>query len=111
MANIHDDIAEASEFCSLHRLGEEITNHLVCWTVVDGDVLVLGYAPNEEITDVHVTGATAAGRPPVQFQEHRACVVLVERGRLEGIPLCLEKISSPHECGHVFVHCDHLCFR
>ena len=28
-----------------------------------------------------------------------------------GTPSSLEKIPSPHNCGHVFVHRDHLCFR
>ena len=67
MADVHDNVAEAAEFCSPNRLGEEITNHLVCWTVVDGDVLVFGHVPNEEMLDVHVLGVTAAGRPYVQF--------------------------------------------
>ena len=65
MADIHDDIAEAAEFSSAHRLGEEITDHPVCWTVVNGDVLALGHVPDEEISDVHVTSVTATGRPPV----------------------------------------------
>ena len=111
MTDVHDNIAEAAKFYSPHRLCEEITNHLVCWTVVNGDVLALDHVPDEEISDVHVTGATATVRPPVQLQKHSACVVLVERGRLEGVPLRLKKIPSSHDCGHGFVQHNHLCFR
>ena len=57
-------------------------------------MLGLGHIPDEAIVDVHVTGAAATGRPPVQFQEHRACVVLVGQGQLEGIPLLLEKYQT-----------------
>ena len=46
-------------------LGEEITDHLVCWTVINGDVLALGHVRDEEIYDIHVAGALAAGRPPI----------------------------------------------
>ena len=82
MADIHDDIAEAAEFSSAHRLGEEITDHSVCWTVVNGDVLALGHVPDKEIFDVHVAGASADGHPSIQLQQLCACVVLVEIGRL-----------------------------
>ena len=105
MTDVRDNIVEAAEFCpppSPSRLGKEITDHLVCWTVVDGDVLALGHVSDEEILDVQVTGVTAAGHPPVQLQQLRACGVLVELGRLEGVPLRLEKISSPHDCEHIF---------
>ena len=59
MAGVHDDIAEAAEFCSPPRPGEEITDHLVYWAVVDGYVLTLGHVPDQEISGVHVTGALA----------------------------------------------------
>ena len=65
MTDVHDNVAEAAELCSPLRLGEEITDHLVCWTVVDRDVLAFGRVPDEEMFNVHVTGTTAAGRPPV----------------------------------------------
>ena len=58
-----------------------------------------------------MTGASATGRSPVQLQQLRSCVVLVELGWLEGVPLYLMKVLSPHDCGHVFIHRDHLCFQ
>ena len=68
MTGIHDDIAEAADFCSTHILGEEITNHLVCLALIDGDMLALGHVCDEEIQDVHVVGVYAAGRPPIYLQ-------------------------------------------
>ena len=82
MADIHDDIAEAAEFSSAHKLGEEITDHLVCWIVVNGDVLALGHVPDKEIVDVHVAGVSADGHPSIQLQQLCACAVLVELGQL-----------------------------
>ena len=68
MADVHDDIAEASEFCYPHRLGEEITDHLVCWAVIYGDVLAFGHVRDEAIPDVRVVGVFAAGRPSIHLQ-------------------------------------------
>ena len=109
MINVHDDVSKAAELRSSNRLREEVTYHLVSWAMLNGDVPALEYISNEKIPDVHVAGSLAARSSSVRFQELRAFIVLMNYGRLEGISLCLEEVSNPQDCGHILMHCHHLC--
>ena len=60
MTDVHDAIAEASEFFPPNRLGEKIPKNLVYWAVIDGDVLAFRHVHNKEIPDIHVAGVFAA---------------------------------------------------
>ena len=60
MANVHDDVAEATELGSSYRFGKETTDHFIRWAVVTRNVLTLLYVYNEEVYGVHVSYSLAA---------------------------------------------------
>ncbi len=65
MANIHNDVTETADLRPPEGFGKKITDHLVGWSVLDGDVLALQDVCHEKISDVHVPRSLAAGRAPV----------------------------------------------
>ena len=60
LADVHDDIAESVIFCPFKRLGKEVTDRFVSWTMRDSDVVMLLHIGNKEVANIHVPGPFAA---------------------------------------------------
>ena len=54
MADVHDDVTKLTELGSFNRLGEEITYHLVSWTVFEREMFLFDNIGDEEVSYIHV---------------------------------------------------------
>ena len=54
MADVHDDVKKLTELGSSNRLGEEITYHIVSWTVFEREMFSFDNIVNEEVSYIHV---------------------------------------------------------
>ena len=74
---------ESNELTPLSWLSKEIGNHVVSWTVLHPEVTCFNVIRNEEVMDVHVTGAFTAGGPSIVHKQHSTLVVLVDHTVLD----------------------------
>ena len=75
---VHYLSAELLVFGSMQGLGEVITQHLVCWTVLDRDVPLLLLISNKEVSDVQVPGSFPSTLALILFQQHGTPIILVQ---------------------------------
>ena len=64
---IHDLLSELLVFVPMQRLGEIVTCHIVCGTILDTDAALLLLIRNEEETNIEVSGSLASTLPAIGF--------------------------------------------
>ena len=97
MADVHDDVAETSELGSSHMFCEEITNHLISWTVFNCNVLAFLYISNKEISDVCVPCSFAAQCSSICFKLFTTQVILMYLCWPERISLSIKEVKHPQD--------------
>ena len=85
----HDCSVESKKFLPCKQLGHIISDHLISWTVLNPNFLVLDQICNEKIFDVEVTSSFSSTRLSIFFEFHRALIVSEHDVVLDLVSLCL----------------------
>ena len=68
--DVENDGAKLVEESTLQRLSEEITDHFLGWTIVNGNFTLFESMSNEVVTNVNVASAFAAGHSTIFLQKN-----------------------------------------
>ena len=92
------------------RLGKKISDHVICWAVLNIELSVFDAVCNEKVPNVDVFGTLRTGMFPVVLQEYDRLVVLVHDSDVDDIVLCINKFVGPEELGHEVICCNNFSF-
>ena len=108
MANIHNDVTEASELGSSYIFCEKVAEYLISWTVLNCDMLAFLHICNEEVSGVHVLHPVAAQCSLISFNLFATQIILMYLCWSERISLSAEEVTHPQNGWHTLMHANHL---
>jgi hypothetical protein len=108
---IQNRLSELTELCTLQRLCEKVTNHIVSWAILNTQLAVLNPVTYKEVTNVDVSRASAAGRSAILLQKHGTLIALVYDVIMHGVPLSLHEILCPDHKQHHVVDSNYFGFH
>ena len=95
LRQVHDHLAELDELGASQRLRHVVCDHIVGWTIFDGNLLVLDQASDVKVLDVEMASALARASLAILFELHCALVVAVNDIFLDLKALSFEKKFRP----------------
>ena len=75
--DVHDYIAQLSEFGTTHWLSKKVSDHFICGTIFNCEMSSRYNISNEEISDVHMTCPLAARSTSICLQQLCTQIVLM----------------------------------
>ena len=104
LLGIHDRGAVFGELGALQWFTGEVSRHVIGWTILDAQVVLVDAICNEEVSNVEVPGSFGGAGGSVGFEQDGTSVVLVD-SCFGSVTLCFQVIARP-ECGGHDVVCS-----
>ena len=85
-------MSKLDEGSALERFGQEIDNHLLCRTILHGQVAIGDTVGNKEIAHVKMSCMLGTQQSAILFEEDGTLIVLMEDGFIHIETLSMDKV-------------------
>ena len=111
MSVSENNVAEFPEEGSLQRFGEEISEHVFCVAMSDGNVVLFEAVRDPEVSNVDVAGPLSGRVAAVLGEFDGTFGVLLEISVCDWVALGFHEMFHPDSMGEVVTGADKLGFR
>ena len=92
---IHEGLLELDEGSALERFGQEIGYHVLCGTVLHGQITIGNVVSDKEVAHIEMSCTLRTQQSAILFKEDGTLVVLMKDGLFKFETLSMKKIVCP----------------